>query len=53
MIKTDLMNTVRKFEVGELDIARLNYVMLTLIPKEAEATELKKNSGLLSLLTVV
>ena len=42
MIKIDLMNMIRKFEVGELDIARINYVMLTLIPKEAEATELKK-----------
>ena len=42
VIKTDLMNMVRKFEVGELDIARLNYVMLTLISKEVEATELKK-----------
>ena len=42
VIKTDFMNMVRKFEVGELDIARLNYVMLTLISKEVEATELKK-----------
>ena len=42
VIKTDLMNMVRKFEVGELDIARLNYVMLTLISKEVEATELEK-----------
>ena len=42
VIKIDLMNMVRKFEVGELNIARLNYVMLTLISKEVEATELKK-----------
>ena len=42
MIKIDLMNMVRKFEVGELNIARFNYVMLTLISKEVEATELEK-----------
>ena len=41
-IKTDFMNIVRGFENDNVNIARLNYVMLTLIPKEAEATDLKK-----------
>ena len=36
------MNVVKGFENDNVNIARLNYVMLTLIPKEAEATELKK-----------
>lgn len=36
------MNMVKVLERNELNIARLNYVMLTLIPKEAEATDLKK-----------
>ena len=42
VIKSDFMNLVRKFEIGELDITRLNYVMLTLLPKEPDATDLKK-----------
>jgi len=36
------MNIVRGFENDNVNIAMLNYVMLTLIPKEAEATELRK-----------
>ena len=36
------MALVRDFENNELDIARLNYVMLTLIPKEENAVEMKK-----------
>jgi len=36
------MALVRAFENNELDIARLNYVMLTLIPKENNATDMKK-----------
>ena len=36
------MALVRAFENNELDISRLNYVMLTLIPKENNATEMKK-----------
>jgi len=36
------MNVVKGFENDNVNIVRLNYVMLTLIPKEAEATELKK-----------
>jgi hypothetical protein len=42
LIKPEFMTLVRDFEKGELDMARLNYVMLTLIPKEADATEMKK-----------
>lgn len=33
---------MRAFERDELDMNRLNYVMLTLIPKEANATDLRK-----------
>jgi len=36
------MELVRAFEKNELDINRLNYVMFTLIPKEADATDLRK-----------
>ena len=36
------MALVRDFENNELDIARLNYVMLTLIPKEENVVEIKK-----------
>jgi len=36
------MDLVRAFERNELDINRFNYVMLTLIPKEADATDLRK-----------
>ena len=42
MIKPDFMALVRSFEEEHLDIRRLNYVILTLIPKEADATEMKK-----------
>jgi hypothetical protein len=33
---------VRSFEKAEINIARLNYVMIILIPKEEEARTLKK-----------
>ena len=36
------MALVKDFEEGRLDINRLNYVMLILIPKEADATEMRK-----------
>ena len=42
LIKTDFMDLVKAFENNELYIYRLNYAMLTLIPKEADATDLKK-----------
>jgi hypothetical protein len=41
-IKKDFMALVRTFEKGELNNAILNYAMVTLIPKEAEAKNLKK-----------
>jgi hypothetical protein len=34
LIKADFMALVRAFENNDVDIARPNYVMLTLIPKE-------------------
>ena len=42
LIKTDFMALVRLFEGNNLNMTRLNYVMLTLIPKEENATEMKK-----------
>jgi hypothetical protein len=36
------MNLVRDFESGQLNIDRLNYAIITLIPKELEAKLLKK-----------
>jgi len=36
------MALVRLFEGNNLNMTRLNYVMLTLIPKEENATEMKK-----------
>ena len=42
LIKNDFMALVKDFEEGRLDINRLNYVMLILIPKEAYATEMRK-----------
>jgi hypothetical protein len=40
--KDDLMAIVRGFERGEVNIARLNYAMIILIPKEDDAKPLKK-----------
>jgi len=42
LIKVDLMNLIRVFEQGDLNLDRLNYAMITLIPKEPEAKVLKK-----------
>jgi hypothetical protein len=36
------MALVRSFEKGEVNIARINYAMIILIPKEEEARSLKK-----------
>jgi hypothetical protein len=36
------MNLVKDFESGQLNLDRLNYAIITLIPKEAEAKLLKK-----------
>ena len=37
------MALVRDFESGSMNVARLNYSIITLIPKEHEATDMKKN----------
>jgi hypothetical protein len=42
IIKMDLMAIVKMFEKGEINIARLNYAIIILIPKEGEARSLKK-----------
>jgi hypothetical protein len=41
-IKFDFMNLVKDFESGHLNLDRLNYAMITSIPKEADAKNLKK-----------
>jgi hypothetical protein len=41
IIMRDLMALVKKFEKGGINIARLNYAMIILIPKEKEARSLK------------
>jgi len=42
IIKFDFMRLVRDFESGLLNLDRLNSAMITLIPKEPDATHLKK-----------
>jgi hypothetical protein len=42
LIKSDFMAMVKKFEKGEMNIARLNYAMIILIPKEEGAKSLRK-----------
>jgi len=42
VIKKYFMNLVRAFENGELNMDRLNYAMITLVPKEPDARNLKK-----------
>lgn len=42
IIKADFMALVREFEKGKLNVSRLNYAIITLIPKEPEAKNLKK-----------
>jgi hypothetical protein len=42
LIKANFMAMVRGFEKGEINIARLNYAMIILLPKEDEARSLKK-----------
>jgi hypothetical protein len=36
------MALVRDFESGSLDVSRINFVIITLIPKEPEAKDMKK-----------
>jgi hypothetical protein len=40
VIKHDFMALVRDFEVGTLDVSRLNYEIITLIPKEPDAKDM-------------
>jgi hypothetical protein len=42
LIKEDFMALVRDFERGVLDVARLNFYIITLIPKELDAIHMKK-----------
>jgi hypothetical protein len=42
LIKGDLMKLMHGFSRGEINIARLNYAMITLIPKEEGTRNLKK-----------
>jgi len=42
LIKDDFKNLVREFEKGQLNLDRLIYGLITLIPKEPEAKVLKK-----------
>jgi hypothetical protein len=42
IVKMDLLALFKGFEKGCSNIARLNYVLITLIPKEEEARTLKK-----------
>jgi hypothetical protein len=41
IIKDDLMALVKEFEQGKVDMSRLNYVIIILIPKEDDAKTLK------------
>jgi hypothetical protein len=41
IVKEDISRMVRSFHDGELELFRLNFAMLTLIPKVEEATEMK------------
>jgi hypothetical protein len=42
VIKNDLMALVREFEKGRVNLARLNYALITLIPKEEGGKCLEK-----------
>jgi hypothetical protein len=42
IIKYDLINLFEDWFEGDLDIIRLNFAMITLIPKENDAREMKK-----------
>jgi hypothetical protein len=42
VVKTDMINLFRDFLKNEADIFRLNFILVTLIPKEADAKTLKK-----------
>ena len=42
MIKGDLMNMINDFYLGNLDLARLNYGVITLVPKVKETNNVKQ-----------
>jgi hypothetical protein len=42
VVKTDMINLFRDFLKNEADIFRLNFILVTLIPKEADVKTLKK-----------
>ena len=42
IVKKDLMGLFKAFENGDLNIGRINYATVVLIPKENEAKSLKK-----------
>lgn len=42
LIKNDFMALVREFENGTLNVARLNFSIITLLPKEPDARDMKK-----------
>jgi hypothetical protein len=52
LIKDDFMKLVKEFEFGGLNLDRLNYPLITLIPKEPNAKLLKKFSLLVCLIVV-
>jgi hypothetical protein len=41
-IKDDLLNLVRSFQDNKLDLFRINFATLTLIPRVEETSEIKK-----------
>jgi hypothetical protein len=41
VVREDLMNIVMAFQVGSLDLFRLNFAMLTLVPKVDNAVDMK------------
>jgi hypothetical protein len=42
LVKDDVMAMFRDFHLGKLDLFRLNFVVLSLIPKEPDASSMKK-----------
>jgi hypothetical protein len=42
LIKADLMNMINDWNQGKLDLFRLNFSLLTLIPKEADVVTIQK-----------
>jgi hypothetical protein len=42
LIKVDLLNMFKDWNNGELDLFRLNFSLLTLIPKEQDAKTIQK-----------